>query len=125
MSKYELINECLEDMDTYDFVELWNEYADTNSADKVYLMDDFDDEMYNFAPSEIIERCSGVHSGDDFFKDDGWGNYYSFCDPQYECDTDNLIDWIIECADVGGDDADFSDYPDLQSVIDKLDDEEE
>ena len=90
-------------------VALFNEYADSNSYERIHGMEDFNEVMQGLGAWEIARQ---VHFGDfkpyaNYFTFDGYGNIESVLYPDKFIDLDALRDWCEEhefettCIDSG------------------------
>jgi len=89
------IIEALEEMLTDELVEVYNEYADNNSYERIYSMGELDDLIQCKTASEIIRECELINLNDDYITFvNNWEsfNYNQVLDYIY---IEEIADYII------------------------------
>ena len=119
MTRYEMILEFLEDMNTGDAVVLHNDYCDAVNYvdDRYYSMYEFDDLFCGCSPLDIVDKIGNdFNSCDDYFYFDGYGYAKSVSYP--EIDFEEIAQYI-----------DDNDDPlwnsDIQHIIDTFEDDDD
>lgn len=111
-----------------DYLELVNQYRSNKGEDTIYPMDEFDNELDSYSPSEIADMVSdGNYSRyDEYFSCDG-SYVTTYCDLSDVADIDDLTDYIIEHDDSLGDGEirDILDASDEKTIIIHFGDEAE
>lgn len=100
MTRYETIREALEDMSTQEIVNIHNAYCQaTRMVDHyIYAMDDFDEIMAGFTPTDIAWKiyCGDFNPNREYFWFNGYANLES---SDYEPDIifiDDIARYIDE-----------------------------
>ena len=119
-TRYQMIKDALDTLNTSDLVYIHNEYCDAMNAcdDRIYSMDDFDELMNGQTPWEIARSA---YYGDfcpahDYFWFNGYGNLESSDYPDDHIYTDDIAEYIDS-----HDDALYND--EIQEILDNYETE--
>jgi len=126
MFNLEKIKAEIENLDTDNMRELWNEYCDNNNYyDDWIEYNEPDDLFYGYSPSEILNRIDfgNYNQSDRYCALDGYGQYFSFDyvdDNVSPFDLDSLAQWIRDNEDALGylDEDDITDHFNYNSFVD-------
>ena len=111
------IKEILEDLDNYELLRIWNEFA---NYDTVFTSEEFDEICSGMTPTEIAMKsfCGDFNPNHDFWTFNGYENFKS---------SDYLTDLIYldDLADDICDNYNTYDNEELEEYFKNLEDEEE
>lgn len=119
MNKQEQIKEYLESLSDGELLSIYNEYADADYSERIYLMDEFDEICDSMTASDIARRCfyGKFNPNDEYFIFNGYANLESSDYLEDFIDFDDLADYCIR------NDEDF-DNQDIRDILDAEDTED-
>lgn len=101
MNRYELVADCLENMDEVEVIGIWNEFCSGIGDYDEYIhdMDEIDDYFANYDASDIFEIAhNGYFDTSDYYFVDGI--YVESFDDIYEhVDDERLVTYIVDADD--------------------------
>lgn len=115
-AKLDTVSDVFEELSDDEKIEIIFDYLDEQGGERPFSMDEFDDEMGGFTPSDIAMRITGDFSiHDEYFWFDGYGNVESgdSYDVIDKFADDVSIDWLKE---------NFNRYTAFNDFADELDD---
>ena len=123
MEKERIVEE-LEGLRDWEQAELWNEYCYDNRYDEDVLhdMDELDEALSTFSPTEIIDFVEGENfdTCDDWFTFDGYGSLKSYRYADEIIDFEVLADYVIN----EGEKLRYE-YGTVEDILSNLEEEEE
>lgn len=119
MTRYDAIDEILDilrALSDFELVELHNDKVGYD--DEIHFMADFNSDMADVSPVEIVAKCSGIDVDDTFYRFDAWGEAESTNDLESWWDLEEFVEDLID------DDEDLG-YDNIRNILDSIKEEDE